>query len=64
MDSRGFRCHNSRPAGPIEMSSKNGLMRQSRGTIHTLDAKNRITRDIKLGIKKLTTQKGPVLYHV
>jgi hypothetical protein len=69
MDSRGFRCHNSRPAGPIGMSSKNGLMRQSRGTIHMLDAKNRftsnrVTRDIKLGIKKLTTQKGQVLYHV
>jgi hypothetical protein len=52
------------------MISKNGLMRQSRGTIHTLDAKknrltsNRVTSDIKLGIKKLTTQKWQVLYHV
>jgi hypothetical protein len=39
MDSRGFRSHNSRMAGPIELSSKNGIMLQSRGTIHTLDVK-------------------------
>jgi hypothetical protein len=55
MDSRGFRDHNSRMVGPIELSLKNGLMRQSRGTTYTLDVKNRftwkrVTRDTKLAI--------------
>jgi hypothetical protein len=30
-------------AGPIALISKNGIMRQSRGTIHTLDVKNWFT---------------------
>jgi hypothetical protein len=60
---RTFNGHNSRTAWPIEMSSKNGLMPQSSGTIHTLDAKNRftlkgVTRDTKNVLKnhvKLTS---------
>jgi hypothetical protein len=55
MGSRGFRCHNSRPAVPIEMRSKNGIMLDSRGTIHMVDIKNwfmqnRVTRDTKLAL--------------
>jgi hypothetical protein len=61
-----FRGHNSRMARPIKLSSKNGIIRQSSGVIHTLDVKNRftsnrVTRDTKLGFKNLTTLKGQVL---
>jgi hypothetical protein len=56
MDSRGFRSHNSRMAGPIELSSNNGIMRKSRGTTYTLEVKNRftsnrVTRDTNVDLK-------------
>jgi hypothetical protein len=52
-ESRSFRDHNSSMAGSIKLRSKNRIMRQSSGTIHTLDVKNRftsnrVTRDTKL----------------